>query len=223
MALQISPSILNADFAALGHEIERIAPAADWVHVDVMDGHFVPNLTMGLPVVESLAKVSKLPIDAHLMIEDPERWGPAYAEVGAKSVTFHIEAAHDGRKAIREIAKSGARVGMALKPKTTVAQVHELIGEVDMVLVMTVEPGFGGQGFMSDMLPKVAEIRSIVKAMNKEIWIQVDGGVNLQTIEECARAGADVFVAGSAVYRSEDPAQMVNQLRQVAEAAKGNA
>lgn len=218
--LQISPSILNADFAALGHEIERISGAADWVHVDVMDGHFVPNLTMGLPVVESLARVSKLPIDAHLMIEDPERWGPAYAEAGAKSVTFHVEAAVDARKAISSIAHTGARVGMALKPATKASDLRDLIPLVDMVLVMTVEPGFGGQGFMDDMLPKVAEIRALVDSLEKEIWVQVDGGINLATIELCAKAGADVFVAGSAVYRSDDPALMVNQLRQAASTAK---
>ena len=219
MGIQISPSILNADFSALGAEIERIAPSADWVHVDVMDGHFVPNLTLGLPVVESLAKVSSLPIDAHLMIEDPERWAPAYAEVGAKSVTFHVEAAIDPRKAISAIRATGARVGMALKPATTVSDVRELLPLVDMVLVMTVEPGFGGQSFMSQMLPKVQEIRSIIAQTGSDIWLQVDGGVSLATIEDCARAGADVFVAGSAVYRAEDPAGMVDQLRAVAQSA----
>ena len=224
MGIQISPSILNADFSALGAEIERIAPSADWVHVDVMDGHFVPNLTLGLPVVESLAKVSSLPIDAHLMIEDPERWAPAYAEVGAKSVTFHVEAAIDPRKAISAIRATGARVGMALKPATTVSDVRELLPLVDMVLVMTVEPGFGGQSFMTQMLPKVQEIRSIIAQTGSDIWLQVDGGVSLATIEDCARAGADVFVAGSAVYRAEDPAGMVDQLRAVAQSAttKGN-
>lgn len=226
MGIQISPSILNADFSALGAEIERISSTADWVHVDVMDGHFVPNLTMGLPVVESLAKVSALPLDAHLMIEDPERWGPAYAEAGAKSVTFHVEAAQSPRQAISAIRASGARVGMALKPGTSVAEVLDFIPLVDMVLVMTVEPGFGGQSFMANMMPKVQEIRSLIIKTGTDIWLQVDGGVSLATIETCASAGADVFVAGSAVYRSEDPAQMVEQLRAVAEAAtttKGNA
>lgn len=220
MTLLIAPSILNADFSALGREIERIS-TADWVHVDVMDNHFVPNLTMGLPVVESLAKVSALPIDAHLMIEDPERWGPAYAEAGAKSVTFHVEAARDPKKAIAEIGKTGARIGMALKPGTPVSDVVDLIPLVDMVLVMTVEPGFGGQGFIYEMLPKVEQIRAIITSLEKEIWLQVDGGVNLQTIEQCSKAGADVFVAGSAVYRADVPADMVNQLREVAREAKG--
>lgn len=220
MAL-ICPSILNADFSALGAEIERISDAADWVHVDVMDAHFVPNLTIGLPVVESLAKSSRLPIDAHLMIEDPERWGPMYAEVGAKSVTFHVEAAADPGKAITAIRSAGARVGMALKPGTRVADVMEWIGQVDMVLVMTVEPGFGGQGFMSQMLPKVEEVRSAIRALGTDIWLQVDGGINLQTIEQCASAGADVFVAGSAVYRADDPAAMVRELKSVAEQAEG--
>lgn len=224
MGIQISPSILNADFSALGREIERISGAADWVHVDVMDGHFVPNLTMGLPIIESLARVSALPLDAHLMIEDPQRWGPAYAEAGAQSVTFHVEAASDPSKTISAIAQTGARVGMALKPATSVNDVRDLIPLVDMVLVMTVEPGFGGQSFMADMMPKVQEIRSLIKSSEKEIWLQVDGGVSLTTIAQCAEAGADVFVAGSAVYRAEDPAAMVTELRKAATAAmvKGN-
>lgn len=231
MGIQISPSILNADFAALGSEIERISSSADWVHVDVMDAHFVPNLTVGLPVVESLSRVSTLPLDAHLMIENPEKWGPAYAEAGAKSVTFHVEAADDPRQAITAIRQSGARVGMAIKPVTPASSVVDLVPLVDMVLVMTVEPGFGGQSFMADMLPKVQQIRSLIRQSGGDIWLQVDGGVSLATIESCAQAGADVFVAGSAVYRAEDPAEMVDHLRALAEAAsslnkdttKGNA
>lgn len=225
MGIQISPSILNADFSALGREISRIAPSADWVHVDVMDAHFVPNLTMGLPVVESLAKVSPLPLDVHLMIEDPTRWAPAYAEAGASSVTFHVEASDSPRETIAAMRSTGARVGMALKPGTRAQDVVDLVPLVDMVLVMTVEPGFGGQSFMADMLPKVEQIRALISSVGTDIWLQVDGGVSLETIELCARAGADVFVAGSAVYRAEDPAQMVTRLRDRAIAGstlKGN-
>ena len=210
--VQISPSILSADFANLERELERVANA-DWAHVDVMDGHFVPNLTVGLPVVEALVKVSPIPLDAHLMIEDPDRWAPMYAEAGCQSVTFHIEAAHEPRALSRALRAAGARAGMAVKPRTDFAPYAELLPELDMVLVMTVEPGFGGQSFMADQMPKVRQVREAVRRHGGEIWIQVDGGVSADTIEQCAEAGADVFVAGSAVYGAEDAAAAVDELR----------
>ena len=212
----ISPSILSADFANLQAELDRISNA-DWAHVDVMDNHFVPNLTLGAPVVEALARVSPIPLDAHLMIEDPDRWAPEYAEVGARSVTFHIEAAADPVKLARTLRAEGARASMALKPGTPFAPYEDLLPELDMVLVMTVEPGFGGQSFMADQMPKVRQVREAVRKAGGEIWIQVDGGVSASTIEQCAEAGADVFVAGSAVYGAESAADAVDELRALAD------
>jgi ribulose-phosphate 3-epimerase len=214
-AVQISPSILSADFANLESELRRVGNA-DWVHVDVMDGHFVPNLTIGLPVVEALAKVSPIPLDCHLMIDDPDRWAPKYAEAGSASVTFHIEAARDPRRLARDLRAMGTRAGMAVKPKTAFAPYEELLPELDMVLVMTVEPGFGGQAFMADQMAKVAQVREAVRRHGGEIWVQVDGGVSAETIEQCAEAGADVFVAGSAVYGADDAAAAIDELRTLA-------
>ncbi len=210
--MQISPSILSADFANLQAELEAIA-TADWAHVDVMDNHFVPNLTLGLPVVEALLRVSPVPIDCHLMIEDPDRWAPPYAEAGARSVTFHIEAVADPVRTARAIRAAGARACFALKPGTPFAPYADLLPEVDMVLVMTVEPGFGGQSFMADQMPKVRAVREAIRRHGGEIWVQVDGGVSATTIEQCAQAGADVFVAGSAVYGAESAAAAIEHLR----------
>ncbi|MCM3556108.1 ribulose-phosphate 3-epimerase [Janibacter melonis] len=214
--MQISPSILSADFAHLADELDAIS-TADWAHVDVMDAHFVPNLTLGLPVVESLLAVSPIPIDCHLMIEDPDRWAPPYAEAGAQSVTFHVEAAKDPVRLARDLRAAGARASMAIKPGTDFAPYEDLLPELDMVLVMTVEPGFGGQSFMADQMPKVRQVREAVRRHGGEIWVQVDGGVSARTIEQCAEAGADVFVAGSAVYGADSAADAVAELRELAQ------
>ncbi|MDR0848533.1 MAG: ribulose-phosphate 3-epimerase [Propionibacteriaceae bacterium] len=208
--MRITPSILNADFARLGEEIARI-PSADAIHIDVMDDHFVPNLTLGLPVVESLRRATTTMLDIHLMIEDPDRWAPGYAEVGAESVTFHVEAAHAPVRLARELRRLGARAGVALNPATPVSAVENLVRNVDMVLIMSVEPGFGGQKFLDLVLPKVAAVRKMIG--DADIWLQMDGGVSLETIERCAEAGADTFVAGSAVFRAEDPDRMVQALK----------
>ncbi len=216
--LQITPSILNADAAALGAEVARIG-SADWVHVDVMDNHFVPNLTFGPATVEALARASAVPLDAHLMIEEPDRHAPAYVEAGCGSVTFHVEAARAPVRLAREIRAAGARASMALKPATPIEPYADLLPELDMLLLMTVEPGFGGQRFLDLVLPKIRRARELVERRGVETWLQVDGGVSLDTIGRCAEAGADVFVAGSAVYTADDPDAMVRALRERAEEA----
>lgn len=221
MGILISPSILNSDLARLADEIGRIDGAADWVHVDVMDNHFVPNLTLGLPVVESVLRHARIPVDCHLMIEDPDRWAPGYAEAGAQSVTFHVEAARNPVQLARDLRKAGARAGAAIKPGTSIDTVRDLVRELDMILIMTVEPGFGGQAFMSDMMGKVEQARALADSSDADIWVQVDGGIDSRTIEIAAAAGANVFVAGSAVYRAEDPAAMVTTLREQAQRACG--
>lgn len=214
--MRITPSILNADFAHLGDEIERVS-SADAIHVDVMDNHFVPNLTMGLPVVESLRQATDMMLDIHLMIEDADRWAPAYAEAGAESVTFHVEAAAAPIRLARELRRLGARASMALKPATPIDPYADMLDELDMVLLMTVEPGFGGQKFLDLVLPKIRRARELIGS--RPIWLQVDGGVSLDTIERCAEAGADTFVAGSAVYSADEPDAMVTALRDAAVAA----
>ena len=216
MGIVISPSILAADFANLERELDRIADA-DYAHVDVMDGHFVPNLTIGLPVVARLAQVSPLPLDVHLMIDDPDRWAPGYAEVGANWVTFHAEAAANPAQVSRDIRRHGARVGIAVRPGTALDPYLDLLPSVDMILVMTVEPGFGGQSFMPEMMLKVRQARAAISRSGLDIWVQVDGGISRSTIEQAADAGANVFVAGSAVYAAEDAAAEVAALRELAE------
>jgi ribulose-phosphate 3-epimerase len=220
VGIQITPSILNADLSRLADEVARI-PSADWVHVDVMDNHFVPNLTLGLPVIEALGKHASQPLDAHLMIEDADRWAPAYAEAGCGSVTFHAEAAKAPVRLAREIRAQGARASMALKPATPIEPYEDLLPELDMVLIMTVEPGFGGQTFLDICLPKIQRTRQLIDKHGGDIWLQVDGGVSLETIERCADAGADVFVAGSAVFNADEPDAMVAELRGRADRGAG--
>ncbi|BCT76058.1 ribulose-phosphate 3-epimerase [Sinomonas cyclohexanicum] len=221
MTCCIHPSILSADFVNLEAELARIS-TADAVHVDVMDNHFVPNLTLGLPVVERIQAVSRLPLDAHLMIADADRWAPLYADLGLASVTFHAEAATAPVKLARELRARGSKAGMALRPATAVEPYLDMLAELDMLLVMTVEPGFGGQSFLDLTLPKIRRARAAVDGSGAKVAIQVDGGISASTIERAAEAGADVFVAGSAVYGAEDPAEAVEQLRALAQAAAGS-
>ncbi|NIH52867.1 ribulose-phosphate 3-epimerase [Lysinibacter cavernae] len=214
MTQRINPSILSADFANLQQELERIS-TADLVHVDVMDNHFVPNLTMGLPIVTRLQQVSPIPLDVHLMIEDAERWAPAYAEMGAYSVTFHAEASSDPVALARKLRDIGARASMAIKPNTPVEQYLDVLSEFDQILVMTVEPGFGGQSFMETMMPKLRLLDEARKKHGLDVWLQVDGGVTTDTIVVAAEAGADTFVAGSSVFNGV-PADRIAELREAA-------
>ena len=212
--IRITPSILNADFNNLGAEIERISNTSDLVHLDVMDNIFVPNFTFDFAHASEIISVSKLPVDAHLMVADVDQIAPKYAEAGCASVTIHAEATSDIRGTLRAIRSNGARASLALKPNTSLDPYLEFLDDLDMLLIMTVEPGFGGQKFMSDQLPKITQARKEIG--DKAIWLQVDGGISLETIESAAMAGADTFVAGSAVFNSVDPAQMVAVLRQKA-------
>lgn len=208
----INPSILSADFANLESELARISNA-DAVHVDVMDNRFVPNLTIGLPVVERLQKVSPVPLDAHLMISDADRWAPLYADAGLSSVTFHVEAAMAPIKLARELRARGAKAGMALRPATPVEPYLDMLSELDMLLLMTVEPGFGGQAFLDVVLPKIRRAREAVDGSGVSVAIQVDGGITEETILRAAEAGANVFVAGSAVYGKPSPSEAIEALR----------
>ncbi len=214
----IAPSILAADFARLADETAAVV-GADWLHVDVMDNHFVPNLTLGLPVVESLLAVTDIPMDCHLMIDDPARWAPPYAEAGAYNVTFHAEATDDPIAVARDIRAAGAKAGLAVKPGTPIEPYLEILREFDTLLVMSVEPGFGGQKFIPEVLPKVGTVRRLVDAGELVIVVEIDGGINADTIEAAAEAGVDCFVAGSAVFGAADPAQAIESLRRQAGAA----
>jgi ribulose-phosphate 3-epimerase len=220
-AVRINPSILAADFANLESEVARIA-TADAVHVDVMDNHFVPNLTFGPQMVERLQAVSTIPLDVHLMITDVERWAPGYAELGAFSVTFHAEATEDPVGLARRIRSIGARAGLALKPGTRIDPYLELLPEFDQLLVMTVEPGFGGQSFLTETLPKLRAAREVVDREGLAVWLQVDGGITDSTIVAAAEAGADTFVAGSSVYGGGDPDAAIARLRTAAAGASAS-
>ncbi|TFC49313.1 ribulose-phosphate 3-epimerase [Cryobacterium sp. TMT2-17-1] len=215
MVTRINPSILAADFANLERDLGRIR-TADLVHVDIMDNHFVPNLTFGPPVVDRLAQVSPLPFDLHLMIENPERWALGYAEAGAFSVTFHAEATTNPVGLARKLRSIGARAGIALKPGTAIEPYLELLPEFDQVLVMTVEPGFGGQSFMPSTMRKLRTLAEAVKKSGLDVWLQVDGGITEDTIVIAAEAGANTFVAGSSVFNAADPAKQIALLRAAA-------
>lgn len=213
--MRINPSILSADFANLASELERIH-TADAVHVDVMDNHFVPNLTIGKPVVQAIANSTTLPLDIHLMIADADRWAPEYAQLGVDSVTFHVEASTAPVRLARELRAAGTKASMALRPATPVEPYLDMLGELDMLLLMTVEPGFGGQKFLDLVLPKIRRARAAIDGSGKPIALQVDGGISRDTIRRAAEAGADVFVAGSAVYSAPEPAVEIDVLRNLA-------
>jgi len=213
---RILPSLLSADFANLQAAIESV-PGADGLHVDVMDAHFVPNLTLGLPVVESLRACTDRFLDIHLMITDPDTWAPRYAEAGVQSVTFHAEAVTAPIRLAREVRRLGARSCLAVNPATPIEPYAELLGEFDMVLLMTVEPGFGGQPFLDVVLPKIERARKLIDARGGSVWLEIDGGVSAETIERAAAAGADTFVAGSAVYDAADPDAAIRRLRELAD------
>lgn len=217
-APRINPSILAADFANMQAELGRIA-SADFAHVDVMDNHFVPNLTFGPQMVERIQATSPIPLDVHLMITDPDRWAPGYAELGAASVTFHLEAAADPVALARRLRGIGARAGVAIKPGTAGEPLYDIIDEFDQILVMTVEPGFGGQGFMPETMPKLRALHDEARSRGSDVWLQVDGGISSDTIAQAAAAGADTFVAGSAVYGAADIEAAVIGLRERARAA----
>jgi ribulose-phosphate 3-epimerase len=216
----IAPSILAADFAHLADEVHAVEAEADWVHVDVMDNHFVPNLTIGLPVVQSLRRATTIPFDVHLMITDPDRWAPGYAEAGAYNVTFHAEACENPVKLAKTLRAAGSKAGLAIDRDTPVEPYLELLPFVDVLLIMTIKAGFGGQTFIPEMMQKVRDVRRRATVKNLEVRIEVDGGVGADTIEQAAEAGADAFVAGTAVYGADDPAEAVRRLRALARKTK---
>jgi ribulose-phosphate 3-epimerase len=217
MSVRINPSILAADFVNLERDLGRIS-GADFVHVDVMDNHFVPNLTFGPQMVSRIQEVSTIGLDVHLMIDDNDKWAPQYAEIGADSVTFHVESTRDPVALARRIREIGSRVGLAVKPRTPFSEIREIVAHFDQILVMTVEPGFGGQPFMDNQLDKVRALAEYRAKTGASVWIQVDGGVDENTISRAAEAGADTFVAGSAVFGTDNPELSISTLRATAEA-----
>lgn len=218
--LQIAPSLLSADFAALGQAVAAAERAgADLIHVDIMDGHFVPNLTMGPPVVKSLRRVSHLPLDVHLMIDDPDRFAEAFVEAGAASLTVHVEAVVHLHRTIQFVKSLGVKAGVALNPATPVVMLEDIAGDVDYVLVMTVNPGFGGQTFIPRSESKVRAVRELLRREGSTAPIEVDGGIDVHTAPRIVAAGADILVAGNAVFGSADPVRAIRDLRAAAETA----
>lgn len=216
--IKFSPSILAADFAALGRDISAVEKAgADYLHFDVMDGHFVPNISFGLPVLRSVRKCTRLPLDVHLMIAEPDRYLEKFIEAGADLLTVHLESAGDTLAQVRRIRELGARPAVSIKPATPLADVLPLLPELDMVLIMTVEPGFGGQGFLPQTIPKIRELRRIINAQGYACDIEIDGGVTRENTAEIAGYGANVIVAGSAVFAAEDPGEALRELRRKTE------
>ncbi|CAN2198865.1 Rpe Pentose-5-phosphate-3-epimerase [Candidatus Nanopelagicaceae bacterium] len=209
--IRITPSILNADRENLADEISRISADSDFIHLDVMDNIFVPNFTFDFDAATKIINETTIPVDTHLMVAEVDEIAIAYAQAGSASVTFHVEAVKDIRHTARGIRQAGSRASLALKPATPIDDYRQYLDEIDMVLIMTVEPGFGGQAFMEEMLPKIIQTRKIIG--DRPIWLQVDGGISLETIERAAEAGADTFVAGSAVFKAEDPSLMIKSLR----------
>lgn len=216
MSARINPSILSADFVNFERDFGTIA-SSDLIHVDVMDNNFVPNLTFGLPMVARMQQIAPKPLDVHLMIANVDKWAPGYAETGAFSVTFHAEASENPVALAREIRAIGARAGVAIKPGTDVEPFLDLLSEFDQLLVMTVEPGFGGQSLIEDTLIKVSKARRKIDAEKLDVWLQVDGGIDESNIERVASLGADTFVAGSAVFKAQDRAKQIENLRALAE------
>ena len=217
----IAPSILSADFARLSEEIRAIEKGgADWVHVDVMDGHFVPNITIGAPVVASIRKITKLPLDVHLMIQDPDKYIEKFAKAGADIITVHVETSPHLHRSVQFIKDQGCKAGVSLNPATSLATLDHILSEVDMVLIMTVNPGFGGQKFIPSVLSKIKRLREKISEKGIGVDIEVDGGVNLTTISKAAQAGGNIFVAGNAVFTTQDYGKTISELRRLAELAE---
>jgi ribulose-phosphate 3-epimerase len=216
--IRIAASILSADFANIERDLESIT-SSDLIHVDVMDGHFVPNLTIGLPVVKRLQEVSNVPLDVHLMIDNPDRWAPMYADTGAFSVTFHFEACSKVAETIKSVRSSGSKVGLALKPGTELHEVESFLPDIDMLLIMMVEPGFGGQSLMDSVIPKISEAKTLALDTLPNLSIQVDGGIKSSNIEKLAKAGADTFVAGQSIMSASDRNAEIALLRELAQAS----